>query len=316
MIKPSDEYFHPATDDPFWNESGWFSIMVPEKKICGWVYLHHRPNMNYSVCGLALWDPSGEDSYNCLFYNHGDTFPLLPNFDMFNFRLPNGMEVECIEPLKKFRFQSHAEECKADLTWTAFMEPVEPGFPEEWGKHHYEQGGQMTGTIELEDETVEVNCFSNRDRSWGPRTVSVSGHPRSGFPWAIASEDHCFLVFPTGDKPAKDDPAYGEKDSLIAGWYIKDGLTGLISEGERSITKRGHDGRPLYSMLKAKDEHGRVLEAEGRWVNWLKLTTLPFLFQWWSLVEWQFDGVTAWGEDEEFWPLQPARKFIRSHNKR
>lgn len=315
MIKPTDEFFQPKTDDPYWNESGWFSLMVPERKICGWVYMHHRANMNYTVGGIALWDPSAENTYDCLFYNHGDTFPLLPEFNMFDFHLPNGLTVKCIEPLKKFQFHSDAEECKADLTWTAFMDPVEPGFPEEWGKHHYEQGGRMTGTMVVGGETLEVDCWSCRDRSWGPRTVSVSGHPRSGFPWAIAQEGHGFIAFPTGDKPANVDPAYDEKDTLIAGWYIKDGVTGRLVEGYRNLTGRGDDGRPLHSVLWAKDEHGRVLEAEGRWVNWLKMTTLPFLFQWWSLVEWKFDGETAWGEDEEFWPLQPARRFMRSHIK-
>ena len=313
MIKDTDDSFHEKNDDPYWNESGWFSFMAPERDLCGWIYFCHRANMNYSMAGFAVWDLSGEDTYDCLFYNFGDTYPLLPEFDMHNFRLPNGVELQCIEPFKKFRFINHNDNCKADLTWTAFMDPVEPGFPEEWGKHHYEQGGKMVGSIEVEGKIIDIDCWSCRDRSWGPRTVSVGGHPRSGFPWAIAKEGHGFIAFPTGNKPSEDDPAYGEEDNLIAGWYIKDGLVGVIVEGERTVTERGHDGRPLYSVLKAKDEHGRILEAEGRWVNWLKVTTYPFLFEWWSLVEWQFDGVTAWGEDEEFWPLQPARRFLRSH---
>jgi hypothetical protein len=315
MITPQDDYLHPKTDDPFWNESAWFSLMIPERNLCGWAYLHHRPNMNYSVGGYALWDGSGEYSHDCLYFSFGDPFPMKPEFEMFDFRLPNGFEMNCLEPFKQFRFRNHAEECELDLTWTAFMEPVEPGFPLEWGPRHYEQGGRMKGTIRVEGEELEVDCWSQRDRSWGPRTVSVSGHPRSGFPWAVADENNAFIIFPVGAKPAKDDPAYGETDKLIAGWYLKDGKVGRVVDGQRTIPERGPDGRPLRTEMTAVDEHGRTLEAEATWTNWLAFCTYPFLFEWWSLAEWKFDGFTAWGEDEEFWPLQPARRFLRSHRR-
>ena len=315
MITPQDDHLHTKTDDPFFNESAWFSLMIPERNICGWAYLHHRPNMNYSVGGYALWDPSGEHSFDCLYYSFGDPFPMRPEYDMFDFKLPNGFEMHCNEELKQFHFINDTEECQLDLTWTAFMPPTEPGFPVEWGTRHYEQGGRMTGTIHVEGEYLEVDCFSQRDRSWGPRTVSVSGHPRSGFPWAVASENDAWIIFPTGVKPAKDDPAVDEVDKLIAGWYWHDGVVGRIVDGERRLPERGHDGRPLRTELTAVDEHGRTIEAEGTWKNWLRFNPYPFVFEWWSLVEWTFNGLTAWGEDEEFWPNQPARRFMRSYNK-
>ncbi len=33
----ADEVFHPAGDDPNWNESGWFGFSIPERDINGFV---------------------------------------------------------------------------------------------------------------------------------------------------------------------------------------------------------------------------------------------------------------------------------------
>lgn len=311
MITAQDEFFQDKGTDPMFNESGWFSLQVPERGICGWAYLHHRPNMNYTVGGLALWDGNGSDSYDCVYYNWGDPFPI--GEEMFDFKIGNGFEIECVEPLKQFHIQNHTYDCDADLTWTAFMPPVEPGFPIEWGAHHYEQAGRMRGTIEVEGETLEVDCFSCRDRSWGPRTVNTVHHPRSGFPWAVASEDLAWLIFPIGTNAAKEDPAYGEEDTLCAGWYWRDGKAGIVQDGYRRIPERGEDGRPLVSQVAFTDEHGRSLEAEGAWGSTWKWHGHSFTFEWWALVEWQFEGMTVMGEDEEFWPRDPARHFLRKH---
>jgi hypothetical protein len=60
MVTPRGEYFHDRSDDPHWNESGWFSFMVPERRLSAMVYCYHRPNMGYSTGGFAAWDPSGD----------------------------------------------------------------------------------------------------------------------------------------------------------------------------------------------------------------------------------------------------------------
>lgn len=316
MITEADEYFHVRNEDPYWNESAWFSLMIPERNLCGWVYFYHRPNMKYSVGGVALWDSSGEETYNCRFYNWGDTYPLKPGFDMFDFSLPNGLKVTCVEPLKTYRLQMASDGIELDLTWTSFMLPQESGFPEggaqDWGRRHYEQGGRMAGSIQADGENFKVDCWSNRDRSWGPRNVGIEGYPRSGFPWCIASDKHAFNIFSVNDLPAREDPVFGAVDRVICGWYLRDGLVGALVSGERRVIERDADGRPLKTQVKATDEHGRLLEADGTCTNWINWHGYPFLFQWWSLAKWSFDGVTAWGEEQDFYPLQAGRRLIRS----
>jgi hypothetical protein len=69
MTQPGDDSFHPRSSTPYWNESAWFGFMIPERRIDGWVYMWHRPNMGLSAGGAALWDPTFEDTYSCLLYH-------------------------------------------------------------------------------------------------------------------------------------------------------------------------------------------------------------------------------------------------------
>lgn len=89
--------YHPRPDDePFWNESGLFGFMVPERKINGYFYVWHRPNMNLTSAGVALWDDIGTESHNCLYSEWFHFNPMSPDTDMFNFKLGNGMTLSLI----------------------------------------------------------------------------------------------------------------------------------------------------------------------------------------------------------------------------
>src|ERR1044071_5403550 len=100
MIQPSADYFPPPSHAPYWNESAWFGFNIPERLTSGWVYFYHRPNMNYTVGGVALWDPSGEYEWDCLYYDWCETVALQPGADMFDFATANGLTVKCNQPLK------------------------------------------------------------------------------------------------------------------------------------------------------------------------------------------------------------------------
>ena len=66
--KPTRCSTRPATT-PFWNESGWFGFNIPDRDINGFVYYFHDVRTGVSGGGPALWDPSGQEVYDCLFYD-------------------------------------------------------------------------------------------------------------------------------------------------------------------------------------------------------------------------------------------------------
>src|SRR5262245_6873871 len=114
------EGFHPNDGHPYWNESAWFSFNVPERNICGWIYFWHRPNMNYSMGGVCLWDPSSAIPMECMYFEW-DQHPIARARGMHQFKWDCGLEVECIESQKAYRFTYDGDGCQLALEWRATM---------------------------------------------------------------------------------------------------------------------------------------------------------------------------------------------------
>lgn len=91
MIAPEDDRFHPRNSDPSWNESSWFSFMAPERRLSGMVYFYFRPNMHLAAGGVILWDPSGSDIYDCLYWDWDPCQPFPDGAEMYDFTLRNGL---------------------------------------------------------------------------------------------------------------------------------------------------------------------------------------------------------------------------------
>jgi hypothetical protein len=320
MITPRDEYFHDRSDDPHWNESGWFSFMVPARRLSGMVYCYHRPNMGYSVGGFAAWDPSGDRYDDCLWYDLEQISPLGPGSEMFDFTLPTGLSVACVEPLREYRLQYKEEGCEVDFTWRAVRPPFSPPLPAsqgQWGRHHYDQIGRVTGQIGTGGETIDVDGWSMRDHSWGPRKVARD--QRGRFVWGIASEDDAFLVWASAASstsssesgPGSVDPVVGAPERVVSGWLLRDGVMAAIVDGESHVFERRADGAPLADRIRATDELGRSLSAEGRAANMITWPCYPTLYAWFTHFEWEVDGLRASGEEQEWIPLQQRRAFVR-----
>ncbi|MDX2276895.1 MAG: hypothetical protein NW206_15705 [Hyphomonadaceae bacterium] len=314
MIMDTDDSFHPNNGDPHWNESAWIPFMIPEKRLNGWIYFFHRTKLGYTIGGVAAWDPSGEEMWNCRIYDWGIPYPTPPGADMYDFQLPNSLKVETIAPMRSYRFRYDNIGCSLDLRWDATMPAHDTGYPDhsfEWGSHHYEQCGRMTGTVVLDGEELRIDCWSNRDRSWGPREVKIN--PRGDFPWAVASDQHCFHVTAMTKLAIPDDPIEGLIDPLVSGWYMRDGQLAAIKSGERSVT-RASDGRVLTVKIDGVDALGRALIAQGRCLNWFRWTGLP-VFNYFNLTDWNLNGEQAWGEVQDFFPVSQFRQFARSRQK-
>ncbi|GAA0612613.1 hypothetical protein GCM10009547_13270 [Sporichthya brevicatena] len=317
-VQPSDDYFHRDTmsADPFWNESAWFPFYVAERDLSGFVYMNHRPNMNFSMTGVALWDPSGENMWDCIYHDWHEFAPLdlQSDTEMFDYTTPNGLSVSCLEPLKAFSLQYDRDGVRFDLRFDATMDVANSGFPdgsEEWGPHHYEQGGRITGTVEVNNEEIAVDCGSNRDHSWGPRLYK--DNPRGDFPWFNDGKGFALQMYNASDLPRDTDPITGTTEKAITGWIQRDGKVANIVQGSRTVLERRADGVPWRLAIEGIDELGRTVRAEGRCKNVLKWVPWARYLQFWSLCEWTLDdGSVQYGEAIEWFPGIQARKFLRS----
>jgi hypothetical protein len=297
QISGADEAFHPAGEDPHWNESGWFGFAIPERDINGFVYYFHDVRTGVAGGGPAIWDPTGEQTYDCLFYDWRWVQPPTGALDFADFRLPNSLRHEMLEPMARYRLSYAELGLELELEWSSIMEPriLGDASPEHC---RFDQPGRMRGTATLNGEQLEVDCFSMRDRTWGPHRP---GARRSGdYLWAIAGDDaHWHAITMSGRK--------APVDNVIGGYLVRDGQLGELVSGERRVIER-RSGAPQRVVLDARDDRGRDLHAEGevrtalRWLGW------PGRMTYWTLTHWQWDGVTGWGEDQEFF----AREQVRS----
>lgn len=301
---------HQRNDDPYWSETAWFSFMIPEIDLHGMFYIYYRPNLSLAGGGPIVWDRSAEEIYDCLYFGMEQYMPMPPGAKMFDASFDNSATVRTITPGHSIHYTYSAHGCEMDLIYESFMEPhlKENSIKSEdqlqgwWAGlnvGHYDQMGTMRGTVTLEGKQYKIDCYSMRDRSWGPRKLTPC---RLSHNWAIASPQHNFLVASSAVLPVEEDPVLGTIDRIWSGsgWITRDGVKSTVVEGTRKVVERGTDGRPLLEVVEAVDELGRKLYAEGRPQNLLKITVYGVWFDWHSLTQWRFDGVTAYGETQDY----------------
>jgi hypothetical protein len=293
-------------DSPYWNESVWFSFSVPEREIHGFIYCFFRPNMNMVVGGPAIWDNSGNFTWDCLHYDWPYFQAIPEGAKKFDFTAPNSTRVEVLEPLQKYRLGYDNEDCKIDLIWTGtsapsghlLMEAAATGATND-NRGHLEQCGRAVGTITLFGETIPVDCFSLRDCSYGVR--SYAKVVRGSYFWGIKSEGDAFHTMTIGD---------GDVQAVSGGFLMRDGKMAALTGGERRVTR---DGKytPAEFDLDLVDELGRTLSVHGYLTSHLLFTGYPEIGIVWSLLRLDYEGQTGHGDVQEFLPRAMFRRRMR-----
>jgi hypothetical protein len=309
-----DDGFHPpTTDDPYWTETCWFTFTVPERRLSGQLYPFFRPNQGVLSAGAYFWDHTGHTPADILYARQFWHLPI-PDQPLTDIALPNGIAYRCVEPLRRYEISYADPDADAavqagrgaigvELTFTAIAPP------NYLGDSHLDQPGRYQGAITLAGETIAVDAFGFRDRSWGPRPQfgpGIHGTPAlsGGYSYATASDRHAFHAI-TMD--------FGTGSLAIHGYLLRDGGWSKLASGSRQVLERDPStDYPSAVALDLVDESGRELHAEGRCLNGLGLFLNPNLYSVNCLTEWEFDGITAFGEDHDNWSATGIREFLRS----
>jgi hypothetical protein len=300
---PDDELHAPTTDDPAWSETCWFTFTVPDRRLSGQFYPYFLANLGVVAAGAYFWDPSGDTPASCRYAKNFWHLPF-PTTPLTDLRLANGLRYHCVRPQQEWELgydDPDGDEIHVELTFTA----VAP--PNRLFESHLDQPGRVRGTIVLHGETIEVDAFGFRDRSWGPRTqfgpdLQASGAERGGYSYATASEHDGFHTI-TMD--------WGTGCVNLHGYLLRDGTWSKLATATRLVTERDTDGYPVTVSIDGTDELGRSLHAVGRTHNRFAFFINPNLFSRNCLTEWTFDGVTAWGEDHDNWSATAIRRSHR-----
>lgn len=302
-----DRFCPTRTDDPYWNESVWFSFSLPERGIHGLIYYFFRPNMKLLMGGPILWDRSGETRWNCLYDDWHHLQPMPAACEKFAFTAPNSLTVQILEPVRRYRIGYDANGFKLALDWTAIAVPhhflgmeVEATGASPDNRMHLEQMGRVTGRIEHLDQTYDVDCFSLRDTSWGRRQLdsTITG----SYFWAIADARTAFHAMTLGE---------GDEQKLAGGFLMRDGEIATFANGTRIVRQMGRYA-PATFELSAQDQRGRRVQLTAHSSSEMLFCGYPRVQVVWSLLEANLDGKRAYGDMQEFTPLEAFRCRQRS----
>jgi hypothetical protein len=286
-LSAADDDFHAPPDDSWWwHETCWFWFFVPERALGGWLYNWIRPNIGISGGGCWVWDDSAWIHWEVPYYANHSNLRLPPNRDLRDFAFPSRVRVRSLEPLSRYQLSyEDGAAISLDLEFDAIMEPwvsATSGIP-----NHFDQVGRVTGGLQLHGEHINVDCLAIRDRTWTLRSERWREGGGYGYTNATASPELGFL-------------SVGHD----RGYLLIDGERQAIDHAAREVERHREHGWITSVLLTARDVAGRELRAVGRPVSRMAMP-IPGVHGvvWTSLVEWEINGTSAWGEDQEPWPI-------------
>lgn len=293
------------TDEVYWAESAAFFFKVPELEVIAHIGMWNRPNVGVAAGGIAVWDGTGSDIYDCRYFDVDWTMKFPASADGTNATLPNGLRIERVAPLKEYHLTYENEECTADLTWTAVNQAHAFAAGQTAvavGKGHFEQVGWAKGHITVRGERLDIDSYSLRDRSYGAPRNSLGFMPTGTSSFAIADDSTSFQLLLVDN--AAPEPVIG------GGFLTLDGVTADIIRGSRRVLDRkgSHVTRFVIDLA---DDLGRELSVECVNSSYLRWLFMPRQYVQWSLMKCTIAGRPAWGEDQDFFNGKDARKYLR-----
>jgi len=303
-----DRFHPPTTDDPWWQESAWFTFVVPERRLTCYVYPWVRANQGILGGGVMVWDDCGPHPWDALHWDYQWTFPYPELGDLRDIAFPTGISMRCLEPMQRYRVAYERADCALDVTFDAILPAhVLDQSDDASGTFagHVDQQGHVTGWIRVGDEHFDVDCFAMRDRSWGRRVPTPGLH--IGYD-LCAEATSAFVVFSQPDAP-------GTPIVENFGYLWRDGEQVPLRAGTRVLERDGI--WPTRVIVRATDAAGRALEAVGEVVNRMGFQNLPSMMNLVGLVRWEYEGsdraaTVGWGEFEDVWDVDRYRAFARN----
>ncbi|MEO6795257.1 MAG: phosphotransferase [Mycobacterium sp.] len=174
----SDEYPHPPTAEPLWNESWYFDFTDPDGQLGGWIRLGLYPNENHAWVNALLCGP---DMPTVALNDFRAELPADP-FAVHTADIT--MTQQVIEPLHSYRVvvsgRGQAFDDPAALLRNESGRPVQVSMDLQWtsvGRAYqyritprYEIPCTVSGTVTLDGTTHSVSGVpGQRDHSWGVR---------------------------------------------------------------------------------------------------------------------------------------------------
>jgi hypothetical protein len=300
---PADDDFHDVGPQWWATETAWFSFHHHERRLGGWLYVLARPNIGTVQGGAWVWDDSAFVPWEVLYSANFSSMPLPDERSLADVTLRTGVSIKVVEALDTYRLgYRDPGRFEADLLFSAVMPPhgYPAGEPPFLSASHFDQLGRISGTIRLPGESIDIDCYSMRDRSWGPRPEH---RPRRlAYCFGTASPQHAFFC--------TLEPA-GDSERINHGFLIREGVKAALVAGTRTTSRDPRTGVITTEIIVGTDARGRDFTATGTPVSRIAINRHTAI-TWNYLSHWRLDNVDAWGEDQDMWPVHDWSDFVRS----
>jgi hypothetical protein len=197
---------------------------------------------------------------------------------------------------------------------------------------HLDQLGHLTGELTLRGERIPIDCYSVRDRTWGPRGGHHSQSQKSEYvrgDYKVASpggprwreiereRGRGRIQYIFGHTDAETGflsfvrPQDGDADGwspLNVGWLLKDGVFERLDKTKSRMRnyRDPQTGWSAHMQVELVDVTGRSMQAEGFTVSHMCEHEAGSN----ALMRWEYDGKVGWGEDQDGWKLDHFRKML------
>ncbi len=277
-LEPADEYMHELGPEPNFNESMYFNVYDPSKRVGGFFRLGNRANEGTGEMTACIWLPDGRVAFmfrrpkittNDAFDAAGMRFSVVEPFEELHVSYAGPVvlledPLQMADPRSAFSSNPHVS-CSVDLVYKSCsaMFGGEPDAPterpgEEFARGHYEQLVSASGTMLVADQHFDLNGHGLRDHSWGPRYWQAPWYYR----WLTANFGHDFGFM--GSRIARR-----EGEGIRSGFVWTDG-TMRVCDGFRITSTWDEDNyhRSIDAQLQAE---GQTWHVSGRVLNLVPL---------------------------------------------
>jgi hypothetical protein len=307
----ADDQLHTPGEKHSWTETSWWSFNVPERRLAGWLYVQIRPHQNTTAGGAFVYDATATASWQLPFYAMFDHQRIPADLDLRHARFDSGVSIDVVEPGTTYdlgyRFRDE-DDFIAQLRFEAIMAPFPylSGTPPFSASSHFDQAGRLSGEIVLRGERIAVDCFSLRDRSWGPRPEQWGRAGRLSYAFGTADASHAFLAF---CHPDQSDP-FTDDETVTTGYLLRDGAISRLVGGHRRSSRDPVTRMVQTIELDLEDALGRRLRTHGTAHSAMVLARHRVTYN--TFLRWQDDdGRISWGEDQDLWPLALLADSVR-----
>jgi hypothetical protein len=329
-LPPAGEKWHPQTIHTYYH-----GFQIPEQAIGAYIYLKFFPALGLLQGGVSIYRGlDNKTALDAVHLNYESAMPW-PTISGSTIESENGLTLDFVEPGQRVHLRYRSPDGRAafdleqvGITPLFFRGHIMPGEETHQtalaGSGGSEQFMHCTGTVTLDENTYDIDCFPARDRSWQQVRVErkVSNMPPIG--WSPICFGEHFALNQVGYESAETNPAFldafeipRDKPAHHFGFVVDHGETRALTSVDRHVLAHDPDNfYPVRQRLEATDEDGTLHRFFGEAIALCPIPAWPNAQSGDTVTRWtrESDGSVAYNSYQELW-FSDVRQLMRARQR-